>query len=175
MGRRLLTLGLIATSALSFSAGCSTKACTLIGCTDTFVATVKRADGSFPSGTHRIEILADSVTTMCTFSFPLGTAPGGGTLQPQCPSGLNVGVGPAEMCTEVFTTTTVSRHCEPVPGQFVETITVMGTPAQVHAWQYVDDTPILDAATAPGYREVFPNGTTCPPVCHLAEVSWPLD
>ena len=43
-------------------------------------------------------------------------------------------------------------RCDPIPGQFVETITVAGTPGQVHAWQYVDDVAILDAAAAPSYR-----------------------
>ena len=67
------------------SSGCSSKTCTTRGCYDNFSATIKRADGSFPSGTHRIEILADSASLLCTFTFPL-------TVQPTCASGLNVTV-----------------------------------------------------------------------------------
>ena len=61
------------------------------------------------------------------------------------------------------TNCTVTR-CDPIPGQFVETITVAGTPGQVHAWQYVDDVAILDAAAAPSYEDYCPNGPECEPV-----------
>ena len=175
MGKWLLAVGMLAASVLSSVPGCRTHACTEIGCQDGFRATVKRADGSFPSGNHRVEILADGVTTTCTFTFPLPTTAGGVTQSPQCPLGITVNVGTAEICKEIHTTTSSSLQCEPVPGQFVETIVISGAPAQVHAWQYVDDVPILDAAAAPTYREVFPNGTDCPPACRLAEWSWTLD
>ena len=140
------------------SSGCSTKACTTRGCYDNFSATIKRADGSFPSGTHRIEILADGASLLCTFTFPLETLPTGGTAQPTCASSLNVTVGP-----------------DPIPGQFVETITLMGAPGQVHVWQYVDDAAILDAAAAPTYQDYFPNGPECGSPCRQASLSWTLD
>ena len=133
-----------------------TKACSEVGCRDGFSASVRRADGSFPSGTHRVEILADGVTLMCTFTFPLETLPGGGTATPSCPQGLFVNVAQAN------------------PGQFVEGIALSGTPAQVHAWQYVDDAAILDATAAPSYAELRPNGSGCEPVCHQASASWML-
>ena len=49
-----------------------------------------------------------------------------------------------------------------------------GTPAQVHAWQYVDDVAILDAAAAPSYAETRPNGPECEPVCRQASASWTM-
>ena len=51
-------------------------------------------------------------------------------------------------------------RCDPIPGQFV-TITVTGMPGQIHAWQYADDVAILDAAAAPSYEDVLPNGPEC--------------
>jgi len=140
------------------SSGCSTKVCGGAGCYDNFSATIKRADGSFPSGTHRIEILADGTSLLCTFTFPLETLPTGGTAQPTCASGMNVTVGP-----------------DPIPGQSVETITLMGAPGQVHVWQYVDDAAILDAAAAPSYQEFFPNGPECGSPCRQAAQSWTLN
>src|SRR5436190_21752384 len=81
------------------SGGCErTKECTLIGCADQFVATVQRADGSFPSGMHRVDVLVDGVSLSCTFAFPSTTASGGGWVYGPCPSGLNVTVEPAAAC-----------------------------------------------------------------------------
>ena len=50
-----------------------------------------------------------------------------------------------------------------------------GTPGQVHAWQYVDDAPILDVAVAPQYQDSQPNGPGCPPVCRQASLAWTMD
>ena len=155
--------------------GCSSKVCPGAGCYDNFSATVKRADGSFPSGTHRIEILADGATLLCTFTFPLETLSTGTTVQPACASGVNVTVGPAQICTETRTDTSVSLRCEPIPGQFVETITLMGAPGQVHVWQYVDDVAVLDAAAAPTYEDYYPNGPECGSPCRQASQSWTLN
>ena len=164
---------MIAAGAACFVAGCSSKVCSTRGCYDTFTATVKRADGTFPIGNHRIEILADGVTQMCAFTFA-ESSPGVGAASPSCPSGITVMVGNEQTCTETRTANAVSIHCDPIAGRFVETITLMGIPAQVHAWQYVDDVAILDAAGAPSYAEVFPNGPECGGACRQASASWPL-
>jgi hypothetical protein len=154
---------------------CTTKACTDIGCQDGFTATLQRADGSFPSGTHQIDVLADGTSLSCRFAFPLETAPGGGTFQPSCPPGLTVTIWPATTCTQTTTGTAVSQTCQPIPGQFVETIAVSGTPTQVHVWQTVDGTSIVDAAASPSYQEARPNGPGCEPICRQATTSWQLD
>jgi len=129
--------------------GCSSKHCTTRGCYDGFSATVGPGEiGSLPIGTHRLEVIADGVSLTCTFQIPSGTA------ATTCSTGLSVLFAPA--------------------GQGVETITVAGTPGQVHAWQYVDDAAILDAAAAPSYEESRPNGPECEPVCRQASASWTL-
>jgi hypothetical protein len=163
---------MIAACAGFTAAGCTTKTCTLIGCVDSFTIVTKRDDGSFPTGMHRIEILVDGVTQTCTFAFA-ESSPGIGTATPTC-SGFTVMVGNAQSCIETNTGTGVSLHCDPIPGQIIETITFMGTPAQVHAWQYVDDAAILDAAAAPSYADYFPNGPECGGACRQASASWTL-
>src|SRR5436190_9805127 len=68
----LLRMGIIfgvTTNAGSCGSGVQTRACTLIGCADNFSATVQRADGSFPGGAHRVEVLAEGVSSTCTFTF----------------------------------------------------------------------------------------------------------
>jgi hypothetical protein len=109
---------------------------------------------------HRIELLVDGTSLTCTFAYPLEMQ-----LQPVC-SGFSVGFLPEMPCTDT--------RCDAIPGRFVETITVSGTPGQLHAWQYVGDTPILDAAAAPSYEEHRPNGPECEPVCRQASVAWTL-
>jgi hypothetical protein len=165
----LLACGLAAMGACT-----STKMCTLIGCSDGFSANVRRADGSFPSGAHRVEVVVDGARTTCAFTFPLGTATGGGVSQPACPSPLTVAVWPLTACSDMSGDGAVSRRCDPIADRYQETIGVSGTPGQVHAWQYVDDAAILDAAAAPIYQDVTPNGPECGPVCRQASVAWTL-
>jgi hypothetical protein len=170
-----MTVATICLSGVLTASGCTgVKSCTLIGCFDQFSASVRRADGSFPSGSHRVEVLADGTSLTCTFTFPAADPSGGGYVYATCPSGLSVSVSPALTCTEVTTATTRSQQCDPIPGQFVESITFIGTPGQIHVWQYVDDAGILDATAAPSYQSSQPNGPDCEPTCHQASASWTL-
>jgi len=151
------------------------KACSTVGCFDQFTATVQRADGSFPSGAHRIDVVADGVSRSCTFIFPLETLPGGGAAVPTCASGLAVFVGPATVCTQTTVNGAVGYKCDPVPGQYVESIALAGTPVQLHASQSVNGTPILEVDAAPSYQDVQPNGPECGTVCRQASASWTLN
>jgi hypothetical protein len=174
MRHRLTTIAAI----LSFQAlagGCeSTKTCTLIGCVDGFIASVQRADGTFPAGMHRIEALVDGTTLRCAFTFPLPMLQNGGDVVPACDVGLQVMISPARICVDTHNDAGASSTCDLIPGLFMETITLAGRPGQVHVWQYVDDMTVLDAAVAPQYQESRPNGPACDPVCHQATASWTL-
>ena len=155
-------LGLVLVVASFAAAGCEQKACTLRGCTDQFSATLRRADGSFPAGAHRIDVIADGVTLSCTFSF----ADGGVTAT--CPPGLDVTVGPAEICTEFQTGNSVGYRCEPIPGQFVERLSLRATPSQLRVVQMVDGVVLIDEAMAPTYEAAYPNGPECGSPCQQA-------
>ena len=153
MRNLLILIGTISIGVGTVGGGCeTTKTCALIGCQDQFSAGVSSVNGQLPSGMHRVELLVDGVTMMCTFTIPL---PGGGTGQPTCPAGMNVLITPAADAQ-------------------VEIITISGAPGQVHAWQYVDDVAILDAAVAPTYHDNQPNGPGCDPTCRQASASWSL-
>jgi hypothetical protein len=106
----------------------------------------------------------------CNFTFSPATSD---TALGQCGE-LTVMISPVLVCIDTTTEAGVVHMCDRVPGQFVESITLTGTPGQVHAWQYVNDVAILDAATAPVYQENRPNGPGCGPVCRQASVSWML-
>jgi len=137
-------IAIVAGAALGAS-GCDvlSKGCTLVGCEDSFTATVRKADRSFPGGVHRIEVLADSASLTCTFVYPAT----GGSSQ-LCDANLSVMVWPETTCTDTTTDAGVTHQCDLVPTRLYETIALRGTPGQVHVWQSVDDTPILDAVTA---------------------------
>jgi len=153
--------------AVMSASGCNalSKGCTLIGCQDSFGATVRSADGSFPSGAHRVEALADGTSLTCTFVYP-----DQGASTHLCDA-LDVIVWPETTCTDTMMDGAVSHSCEPIPGKFYESIALPGTPGQVHVWQYVDDTAVLDAAVAPSYQEFAPNGRECGPICRQATAS----
>ena len=154
VGRFLLAGAVVAVS------GCSSKTCPTRGCQDGFTADIRSTDGIFPSGMYRIELMVDGTSLTCAFAYPAAMQ-----MQPLC-SGFFVAFLSETTCTET--------RCDTIPGRFFETITVAGTPGQIHAWQYVDDVAILDAAAAPSYEEQRPNGPECEPVCRQASVSWPL-
>jgi len=155
---RLVCIGIVLLAGAAAAGGCGGKVCKLVACSDTFTASVRSADGSFPSGMYRLELMVDGTTRTCTFAYPAA-------MQPLC-SGFFVAFLSETTCTET--------RCDTIPGRYVETITVAGTPGQVHAWQYVDDTPILDAAAAPSYEETRPNGPECEPLCRQASAAWTL-
>jgi hypothetical protein len=159
------------TSALVFGAclgvaGCmsnETMVCGTVGCQDQFSATVTSTDGSIPSGMHQIAITADGAMSTCTFKFPLATLSSGGTVEPECPSGLMVIIGPTTTCTTTSTDAARTQTCTPIAGHFVETITVSGKPAQVQVHQTVDGATVLDQTTSPSYQTSQPNGPGCDP------------
>jgi hypothetical protein len=144
------------------------KGCTLIGCVDSFTATARSDDGSFPSGAHRVEVLVDTASLTCAFTFPFALAGD----NPSCGIDLTVHVWQETTCTDMTADAGVTHQCDLVPGRFHETITLPNTPGQVHVWQYVDDVPILDVAAAPSYQDVAPNGRECGPICRQATASW---
>jgi hypothetical protein len=153
----------------SFAAtGCETKTCTEIGCGNHLSLTVSRADGSFPSGVHQVDVTADGVTRSCTFTFA------GSVVNPACPSGSFVSVNQATTCTETRTGNSVSLRCDPIPGQFVESVSVFGTPRELRIVQSVDGVVLLDQSLSPTYKLARPNGPDCEPVCQQASVALTL-
>jgi hypothetical protein len=149
-------------------AGCEGKVCTLRGCSDQFSATLTRADGSFPAGAHQIDITADGVTMSCTFNFA------GSAVVATCPSGLDVTVGPATTCTEIRTGNSVSLRCDPIPGQFVEQLSLRGTPRALRVVQSVAGVTLLDQSMAPIYEAAYPNGPECGSPCQQASATLTL-
>ena len=145
--------------------GCPGDYCDPTPCANEFSAKVRSVDGSFPSGTHRIDVAADGASLSCTFVFPLATGADGRAVQPTCDAGLFVDVSPQLACA--------GDWCQPIDGKFEEIIFVSGAPAEVHALQVVDGVTILDVVAAPSYVGAR-TSPECPPVCRVASASWTL-
>ena len=165
--RYLRWAGVMVVASLAM-AGCESKSCALRGCSNQFSATLSRADGSFPAGAHRVDIIADGVTMSCAFNFA------GSGVVATCPSGLDVTVGPAETCMEFRSGNGVGYRCDPIPGQFIERLTLRATPSQMRVVQSVDGVALLDQAMAPTYEAAYPNGPECEPVCQQATATLSL-
>ena len=150
------------------AAGCETKVCTTAGCTDQFTASLSRADGSFPAGAHQVDVTADGVTMSCTFSFA------GSGVGATCPPELDVTVGPATTCMEFQVGNATGYRCDPIPGQFIEQLTLRGARRDVRVVQSVDGVVMLDQSIAPTYKLTRPNGPDCEPVCEQASATFTL-
>jgi hypothetical protein len=152
-------------AALLLLNGCPGNYCDPTPCADDFSAQVRSVDGSFPSGTHRIDVVADGVSLSCTFVFPLAAGADGRAVRPTCDPGLSVDVAPQLECG--------GDLCRPIDGKFEELILLSGAPAEVRVQQVVDDKAILDVVAAPSYVGAR-TSLECPPVCRVASASWTL-
>jgi hypothetical protein len=163
--------GVVLTGGLA--SGClRSKMCTEIGCQSQVHVTVTSADGSIPAGSHVLDATVDGVTLSCAFQVPLVVLPGGGTVGPECPVGLRVSIGQARTCTETVTGTARSLSCVPIPGQFLEDITIVGNPTQISIRLSVDGAVVLDRTETPSYQSTEPNGPGCDPACQQASAEW---
>jgi hypothetical protein len=138
-------------------------ACGLVGCGDQFTATVQDANGSLPSGAQALTVMADGVTTTCSFTLPLATDGAA-----DCPSGLQVLVLQAQTCVTSSNSQTKTQSCTPVAGKFAEIVTIAGKPATIHFTQTVNGATALDQTLTPAYTTSQPNGPGCDPVCTQA-------
>jgi hypothetical protein len=178
--RSLLSLASTTMAAICLShVGCgwgpfSSKACTTIGCSDQFGATVIASSTELPAGTHTLTVTTEAGTLSCSFVVPFETLPGGGTAVPQCQPGLGVFVGLNTLCTETVTAEVRTLRCDPIPGQLKESISISGTPTSVRVQQSVGGTTILDRSVSPTYKANRPNGPECDPLCRQAAVEWTI-
>ena len=144
-------------------------ACTDIGCSDQFSASVTIDATLVPAGTHTVDVVADGAAMSCTFSFPPADSSSA-----QCSGGLTLFVQPATVCTTTQTPTYSSQQCQPIDGKFTESIWVSGTPGVVQVRQLVGGTVVLDQTVSPAYQTNQPNGPGCAPICHQGGAEWTI-
>jgi hypothetical protein len=148
--------------------------CTLIGCEDQFTATVSVTASAVPAGTHTVVVTADGTSSSCSFTLPPQNLAAGDNAAAQCPAGLEVIVGATQVCMTTQSGDVTASHCDPVPGQLTEQISVMGSPASIRVEQSVGGTVVLDQSATPAYQTNEPNGSGCGPICHQAGADWTI-
>ena len=158
--------------------GCSsldeTRFCTAVGCRNQVAATVTVNATVVPAGTHTVVVTADGVIGSCTFPFPPADPTVGVGTGEQCSSGLSLVVWLTTVCTTTQSGIVTSSQCEPIVGNFTETITINGTPTTLRIQQLVGGTVISDKTVSPSYVTNQPNGPCCEPTCHQAGVAWKI-
>lgn len=110
----------------------------------------------------------------CTFPFPPTDSSLGDAVVEQCSSGLMLVVEPAMSCTTTEIQTVTSEQCQPIDGEFTETVTVSGAPSTVQVQQLVGGTVIFDQTVSPTYQINEPNGPSGGPICHQAAATWTI-
>ena len=170
-----LSMSLALLGGVTLSSSCvSTKACTEVGCSDQFSATIETTSASLPPGAHRLDVTADGTTLSCTFSVPVEPIPSEGLPSPDCPLGLTLFVGPAVTCTTVDNGTAKSQSCDPVPDRIKESLRITRSPTHLTVTQWAGDTMIFEQTAIPTYQTSQPNGPGCEPICRQASASWSI-
>jgi hypothetical protein len=155
--------------------GCFTKSCTDMGCISALSVTLRTSDGSWPEGAYDVALSVDGVETVCSFRLPekLPSSAGAST-------GLNCGtdvrfeIRPESQCEMGCDVNTCWQGCRPIPGKFVQAISVNGTPSQIELSVVRDGQEILAKHVDPNYQETFPNGPECGPACRHATLEFAI-
>ena len=81
---------------------------------------------------------------------------------------------PELICTEYRTGDAVSQSCTPVPDRWYFAATLEGTPAELTVAVERDGVALLDEHRTLAYRDEYPNGPECDPVCRQASAALTL-
>ena len=130
--------------------GCSSKACTLIGCADSLQIWFTGATAK--PGLYQIEVVADGVPTSCQIALPH-----------TCGTQATCSGGPTNWRLTV-------SECGPgQPQQSVNgVIFYKDVPASLDFIVRRDDVVVGGGSAQPIYKESRPNGPDCDPVCRQA-------
>ena len=142
--------------------GCSSKACTLIGCGPAFQVTYQVAGGqsAWSPGVYNVTVTADGSTTSCDVTLPLGDCQ---TSSLQC-------TGNPDWSFDY-------GGCALPPEQHrIYGVTFWAAmPANVEIVFSRDGVPLGEGTFTPTYRSSQPNGPECDPTCHGApEATMPI-
>jgi hypothetical protein len=149
--------------------------CTDVGCRSGVTVTVRPVAGTFPPGSHEVDIIAGSDPVVrCTFELSDNRSPNVGVTGVCTGNAVSVSVSPRSACTETVTDNARSLSCVPIPGQYEEVLTIDGTPSSVRILQRTSASTIIDRELAPTYKDTRPNGPDCDPLCHQATAEWEL-
>jgi hypothetical protein len=144
--------------------------CTLVGCADAAIITLRTATGAWTAGTYTIELSVDGTPGTCTLSIPdppsstQGTCSSSGNAFDPLPLALIQ----ESKCVTVTQGNTSSPSCTLIPGQFHQELVLSATPVQVGLIVSHDGRELARETVALQYQAYRPNGPYCEPTCHRA-------
>lgn len=146
--------------------------CTEKACLDTGTIEAKLSGAGAPLGKHEFTLDIDGKAQSCSVEFTdLATTAFGECGDPTV--GISLSFGPVTKGKEEKLGDVVSYTEVPVPGEFHWQLRIPGTPKQVHVVHKHGTTTILDQkAELTDYKEWWPNGEGCKPVCKSTTIEW---
>jgi len=133
--------------------GCSSKACTLIGCGPAFEVRFQLAGGNWSAGTYNVTVTADGTAASCDVTLPLGSCQTSSVL-----------------CTGVHDWEFSYGGCALPPEQHaIYGITFWrATPTNVEVVFSRDGQQLAEGTFTPIYESSEPNGPGCGDTCYGA-------
>lgn len=161
MGKTWTSLGLLAMAVPLGS--CETKECTLIGCVDEVIISLRREDGAALRLPLRLGI--DGKTIECKAPDETGTA--------VCTPTIRVRSQEIRQCRPVESGNVVSADCTPT-GRFEQTIEILlDTPTAIQV-TIAESEGGASKTFKPAYTTFEPNGPGCGPTCRQWSEVWTL-
>ena len=179
-----VTLGLSAIACHSgavSSTDASSRDCTLVGCQDMFTAAISMSGSTLKAGIHTLETDSDGTMRTCTVNitqpFLDGMNSGTDVGAVSCDDGIRVYLTTETTCTSTTSADggVTSTGCVPIPGRFIERISIAGLPTNVRVRQLLNGVAIFDESQSVTYTANRPNGPTCEPECRAGgfELTFP--
>jgi hypothetical protein len=156
------------------SAGCETRTCTEIGCTNSLGVELRTATGAWTDGVYELAVRADDrVVGACSFRLPeqLPDPPGQSAGFP-CGENIRFVISYEAKCEMGCDGNACWQTCTPIPGKFESRLSVTGTPARFAFTLVRDGHTILAEDIQPAYRDVYPNGPECGGACRQATLEY---
>jgi len=132
--------------------GCwSSKACTLIGCGNSFQVPFQPAAGHWSPGRYDVTVVADGASGICTVTLPFDS----------CAS--------APVCTGADGWSVLESGCALAPElHAIAGVTFTTTPKNVQILISLDGRQVASGSFVPTYKVFQPNGPDCEPTCSQA-------
>ena len=145
----LAALGVVV--ACAFQAGCSTKACTLIGCGPPFEITFAPSEGEWLSGTYTVAVSSDGTDGSCDVTLPFASC----QTTPSC-----IGIRHWDV---------IDSGCALQPDKHaISGVVFRAAPMNVEVIVSRDGRQLADGVFTPSYQSSQPNGHGCGDTCYGA-------
>jgi hypothetical protein len=155
---------------------CGDNSCTEMGCQDELALEIRTEDNTWLDGQYEFEFNFDDKIYKCEMSIPYELQQASNNFREiTCEPDLYMRLEAETLCTEERDKSGVAEICQPIFDQWYLNIIYSDTPRVFRIQVTLDQTSILDQSKNPTYREYWPNGKECGPVCEQSQLEIVLD